>query len=664
MRILFFINELACGGKERRLTELLRALNQRSDCEFALAIMSKKVYYEEVFDLKIPIHYVIRKTKKDLSVFSLFYNLCKAYNPDIVHCWDSMTAVYSVPVCKMLNIKLINGLITNSPDQRNILNKHWLRAKITFPFSDLIISNSDAGLVAYNAPTGKSHVINNGFNFDRTDKVREKKEIRKELSIDTKFVVAMVASNTVHKDYKTYLAAAQLILKTRKDITFLAIGEKTDSEELKSQVDPENIGYFRFMGKRFGVESYINASDIGVLATFTEGISNSILEYMALCKPVIATSGGGTNEIVIDHETGYLVIKSDPQKLSDKIVMLLDDGELRLKLGASGRQRIETLFTIEKMAVTYMNFYNKLLTQPVVKNSRMVSRYVRESIAFLLIQLHYISKNKNEGILSIYFHNPSKELFGKILHWLITRNYRFISVDELNTLISQKKKVDKLAFISFDDGWQGNMELIGLIEKYKVPVTIFVTTDALKEGNYWWEYSLITGQKKYSGLKKVEEFKNLQEKTFKEKLAILKHHYTLKRSCITLEELESMGKSEYVTIGSHTVTHPILIRCSPESQVTELMESKRLLSQMLNRDVDFLAYPNGDYNEDVIKIARQCGYSLGFTTNPGSIDVENVNPFVIPRNALYDNGGYYENISKILGIWQKFIFSSKVDKPT
>jgi glycosyltransferase involved in cell wall biosynthesis/peptidoglycan/xylan/chitin deacetylase (PgdA/CDA1 family) len=664
MKILFFINALACGGKERRLTELLRALKQKHDCDFELAIMSNKIYYEEIYELKIPIHFLIRKTKNDLSVFNMFYQLCKSYEPDIVHCWDSMTAVYSVPVCKLLNIKLINGLITNSPDQRNIFNKHWLRAKITFPFSDLIIGNSAAGLVAYNAPPGKSHVINNGFNFDRTDKVIDSNAIRKELDITTRYIVAMVASNTIHKDYKTYLTAAQVIVGKRKDITFLAIGENTDSDELKNQIDPGYLEYFRLIGKRFGVESYIKAIDIGVLSTFTEGISNSILEYMALSKPVIATSGGGTNEIVVDQKTGFLVEKCNPQILADKIEMLINDQEFSIKLGRAGRERIDNLFTIEKMTSTYVNFYNKLITETDEKKINIVSKSIRESLAFLMIQLYYITGDKNEDILSIYFHNPPKKLFERILKWLIAKKYKFISVAELKSMISEKRKDSKCVFISFDDGWQGNIELMDLIEKFKIPVAIFVTTEALKEGNYWWEYSLINGQKKYSGLKKVEEFKNLQEKTFKEKLAILKHHYTLERSSITLEELQRLGRSEYVTIGSHTVTHPILIRCTPETQVSELNDSKKLLAQMLNKDVEFLAYPNGDYDAEIIKIAKQCGYSLGFTTNPGRIDVENVDTFIIPRNSLYDNGGYYENISKILGIWQKFIFSSKVNKPT
>jgi peptidoglycan/xylan/chitin deacetylase (PgdA/CDA1 family) len=280
-------------------------------------------------------------------------------------------------------------------------------------------------------------------------------------------------------------------------------------------------------------------------------------------------------------------------------------------------------------------------------------------MAFLMIQYYYISNSKSDGVLSIYFHNPSKDLFEKIIKWLVAREYRFISIKELDSFINNKQKHPKQVFISFDDGWKGNIELVESIEKYKVPVTIFIATGALKEGNYWWEYSLIKGQGKYSGINKVEEFKKLEEDAFREKLEILKNNYFLKRSCITLEELEKMSENEFITIGSHTVTHPILIRCSVESQTHELKESKRILTQWLNKEIKYLAYPNGDYNEETIEAAKKCGYSLGFTTNPGRIDVGNVHPFIIPRNALYDSGGYYENIAKILGIWQKFIFSRK-----
>ena len=122
-----------------------------------------------------------------------------------------------------------------------------------------------------------------------------------------------------------------------------------------------------------------------------------------------------------------------------------------------------------------------------------------------------------------------------------------------------------------------------------------------------------------------------------------------------MEDLKEINAIDLITIGSHTVTHPILNRCSIETQTYELMESKRILSSWLDENVEYLAYPNGDYNENTIEIAKKCEYKLCFTINPGRIIVEDLNPYIIPRYGMYDNGGYFENFSKMLGIWQKFM---------
>jgi hypothetical protein len=93
MKILFFIDGLIAGGKERRLLELMKGIKSGFDVEFELAVMNADIHYREVFDLGIKVHYLIRKTKKDASVFYKFYKICKNFRPDIIHCWDSMTAV-------------------------------------------------------------------------------------------------------------------------------------------------------------------------------------------------------------------------------------------------------------------------------------------------------------------------------------------------------------------------------------------------------------------------------------------------------------------------------------------------------------------------------------------------------------------------------------------
>jgi glycosyltransferase involved in cell wall biosynthesis len=361
MRILFTIDTLTSGGKERRLVELMKALKLKPGVEFELAVMSNDIHYQEVFNLDINIHYVIRKRKKDVSVFNQFYKVCKNYKPDIVHCWDSMSAVYVLPSCKLLHIKFVNGIVADAPEKRNIFNKYWLRAKLTFPFSNTVVGNSRAGLAAYSAPKNKSICIHNGFNFKRTENNVRDSLIREQLGIHTKSIIGMVASFSKNKDYKTYFIAAQLLLKKRNDITFLAIGNDTDSILAKELISSEFIEYFRLLGRKSGIESFINAMDICVLSTFTEGISNSILEYMALGKPVIATSGGGTNEIVEDKKTGFLINPSNPAELADRMETLLNDTELRNKMGLAGKERIQNYFSIDKMADQYISVYKDSL---------------------------------------------------------------------------------------------------------------------------------------------------------------------------------------------------------------------------------------------------------------------------------------------------------------
>ena len=359
LKILFVIDTMTAGGKERRLTELMKSLKLKPDIQFELVVMTHDIHYQEVLELGIVIHSFIRKRKKDLTVFNSFFKLCKKYKPDIVHCWDTMTAVYITPICKVLNIKLINGMIVDAPQNRSIFSKPWMRARLTFPFANAIIGNSRAGLLAYNAPVKKSYAIYNGFNFERLGNLTPRDKIREQLNINTEFIIGMVASFSEYKDYPTYFKAAMLLLDKRNDLTFLAIGKDTDSEAARNIINDKYLKHFRLLGKKSDIESYINIIDIGVLSTFTEGISNSILEYMALSKPVVATDGGGTCEILEDGKTGFLVRRSDPVEFAEKIEVLLNDKRLREEMGNRGEERIKKVFSIDKMVSEYISIYEK-----------------------------------------------------------------------------------------------------------------------------------------------------------------------------------------------------------------------------------------------------------------------------------------------------------------
>lgn len=362
MKVLFIIDTLTAGGKERRLTELLKGLKPKSGITFELVVMSSDIHYKEILDLGIKIHILLRKTRKDFTIFKKLLLLLDDFRPDIVHCWDSMTAVYILPLCKWKNIKILNGMIADAPVQLTLLNKDYLRARLTFPFSDKIVGNSEAGLRSYRAPASRSEVVHNGFNFNRITRLKNADILKEEFSAGESFLVGMVATFSVNKDYRTFFAAANILLQERRDIIFFAVGKETDSNEIIALRGPGNQRNFRLLGRRSDIESLVNIMDVCVLSTFTEGISNSILEYMALGKPVVATNGGGTNEIVVDGETGFLTKTSDPQDLADKIRYLILNRDKARKMGEEGKKRIYESFSIQKMVDRYFSIYNQMIS--------------------------------------------------------------------------------------------------------------------------------------------------------------------------------------------------------------------------------------------------------------------------------------------------------------
>ena len=354
MKTLFFIESLTEGGKERRLLELLKCLSKLKEFEFKLVLAKNVIYYKEIFDLDIDIDIIERKyIKKDPSLFYKFFKICKKFKPDIIHVWGNMVAIYAIPAKFILKIPMINNQIANAPDK---VNKGILSHKLTFPFSDLIISNSMDGILAYNAPLKKSCVIYNGFNFNRLENLVPENKIRRTFNINTKYVIGMVATFSNTKDYTTYIQAVQIVLEKRNDVTFLCIGSGKYGK-YKEIILPKNRSQIKFLEGQSKIESIINIFNIGVLCTYTEGISNSIMEYMALEKPVIVTNGGGTKELVVDNLCGFLVPQQRPDIIAEKIEYLLRNQEKAKMMGSKGKQIIENKFSIHKMVNSFIEKY-------------------------------------------------------------------------------------------------------------------------------------------------------------------------------------------------------------------------------------------------------------------------------------------------------------------
>jgi len=364
MKILIVTDSFHTGGKERRLIELLKGLVSRGVyCE--LIALSDVVQYEDLYSLDIKIHFLKRRYNKDISIFGKLAKIVREIQPDIIQSWSSMASIYLIPVLIRRKAKFVNAIIADAPKSIKATNPIYLKKKLTFPFSDAIVANSHAGLRSYGAPASKSVAIHNGFDMNRVSTLLDPKEIREKFNISTPHVVGMVGKFEDRKDYDTYISAAKKIVSERNDVSFLAIGDGKNYDMIVASVDPILRDRIIFTGRQSNVESIINVFTIGVLTTndkiHGEGISNAILEYMVLGKPVVASRGGGTAEIVVDSETGFIIKPFDDNALAEKINYLLDYERESQKMGQLAAKRITDEFSLEKMTDSYIDLYNNLM---------------------------------------------------------------------------------------------------------------------------------------------------------------------------------------------------------------------------------------------------------------------------------------------------------------
>lgn len=361
MRILFFLESLHTGGKERRSVELMRYLkDQPYRYEINLVLTEEEIHYEEVYEIDVKITVLKRRgLKYDPSLFLRFLKVCRSFHPDLIHAWGKMATFYAIPSKVLLGIPLVSSLIADSSRSYGTFSRYAAFLRTNLFFSDAVLSNSIAGLEAYRIHSRKARVIYNGVRLSRFHLNTDINETRKGLGVATEFIVIMVATFSSFKDYDLFIEVASAITGKRSDVSFIAVGDGPDLERIRKLIAARNLRSVILTGRRGDVENLIAASDIGLLCTKKEGISNSIIEYMALGKPVIVTdTDGGSRELVIDGETGFCTGR-DKNEVVRLIENLLDNRQLSSSMGIKGRERIKQYFSIEKMGAEFTDLYRE-----------------------------------------------------------------------------------------------------------------------------------------------------------------------------------------------------------------------------------------------------------------------------------------------------------------
>jgi glycosyltransferase involved in cell wall biosynthesis len=212
-------------------------------------------------------------------------------------------------------------------------------------------------------PAGRIEVVHNGIDPDQfAGNSQDRAKVRQELGLGaTELVIIQVARLDRLKDHPTALRCLARVVREAPDARLLLVGNGPEEEAVRAQV--EQLGLERsvlFLGLREDVPRLLQAADLLLLTSVSEGIPLAVIEAMCTGLPVVSTHVGGTAEVVNDGETGLLAPAREDDALSEAVLRLHRDSDLRRRMGENGQLRARQLFSEEEMARKYLALYEQM----------------------------------------------------------------------------------------------------------------------------------------------------------------------------------------------------------------------------------------------------------------------------------------------------------------
>ena len=204
-------------------------------------------------------------------------------------------------------------------------------------------------------------LIYNGVDLDRYDHQEPCCTLPDEYGMEPgSQIVGVVARLEPEKGHPTLLEAWPAVLRAVPDTYLLIVGEGSRRDALEAQARELRIAHrVVFTGRRDDVPAVTAALDVAVLPSYREAQGLSVLEAMALSRPVVASNVGGIPEMIEDGVTGLLVPPHDAEALAAAIVRLLRDHPYADTLGRAGHDLVHDRFCIELMVSAVESIYDE-----------------------------------------------------------------------------------------------------------------------------------------------------------------------------------------------------------------------------------------------------------------------------------------------------------------
>ncbi len=283
---------------------------------------------------------------KNLKALYEFIKLLKRYNIALIHTDGPRNTFYAGLAAKIKKLPLIWHVRASNPDKYDRLLVH-LSSKL------ILVANSLRSRFDWMGHSNKLVTIYNGIDFSEFQIDHESSNLREEYGIHNhSLLIGVIGRIEYLKGQKHLIEACGMLKDKLQHFHLLLVGEIIDSAYFKECKEmAKKLGIHDrivFPGHLNNVSQILNEIDIFVLPSLFEAFPRSLIEAMGAGKPVVVTNVGGCFEAVEDNVSGYVVPPKNSTALADRIYMLGEDKNLRLKVGNAAKIRAKNTFSIRQ----------------------------------------------------------------------------------------------------------------------------------------------------------------------------------------------------------------------------------------------------------------------------------------------------------------------------
>lgn len=306
------------------------------------------------------------------------YEAIKNLKIDILHTFTAKPNIYGSLAAKKASIPIVLNLVEGlgsfyiNNNFKNIIIRNIMERlyKKAFSLSQgcVFVNTSDPEYMIKNNIIKKEKVkIIKSVGVDTTkfsmDSYSEKEllQIKEKLNLGNKIVILMVARAIWDKGIKEYYEAAKIIKAKYQSIEFLLVGGTDEGNHSCANEDFLNNGDVKWLGHRDDMVEITAICDIYVLPSYREGLPATLMEASSMSKPIVTTDTFGCKDVVDDGINGFLVPIKDSQKLAEKIEILINNKDLRIKMGKKALEKAQNEFDVNKIVNQYMEYYEKFI---------------------------------------------------------------------------------------------------------------------------------------------------------------------------------------------------------------------------------------------------------------------------------------------------------------